>query len=222
MSENRLYVTQSRVTKLKESLSTILTNPDRVMAKGLAQVTGRIISMAEAIGSSVSLHTRHMYYAIESQTSGNSIILCSPELMEELNFRDTNFDVLNSKKLFDQPQSFDAIVYSDASEQGCGEYVISDKDKLIFQGQWASDEKAESSTWRELKAVHNMLLSVGNTLQGNKLQWHTDNQNITRIIHRGSMKTNLQEIAKDVVHLCTKYHIVLTPGLVSPRQEPAC
>ena len=28
MSENRLYVTQSRVTKLKESLSTILTNPD--------------------------------------------------------------------------------------------------------------------------------------------------------------------------------------------------
>lgn len=86
MSENRLYVTQSRVTKLKESLSTILTNPDRVSAKGLAQVTGRIISMAEAIGSSVSLHTRHMYYAIESQTSGNSIILCSPEVMEELNF----------------------------------------------------------------------------------------------------------------------------------------
>ena len=53
MSENRLYVTQSRVTKLKESLSTISTNPDRVMAKGLAQVTGRIISMSEAIGSSV-------------------------------------------------------------------------------------------------------------------------------------------------------------------------
>ena len=218
MSENRLYVTQSRVTKLKESLSTILTNPDRVTAKGLAQVTGRIISMAEAIGSSVYLHTRHMYYAIESRTSWNSIILCSPKLMEELNFWDTNLDVLNGKKLFDQPQSFDAIVYSDASAQGYGGYVISDKDKLICQGQWASDEKAESSTWRELKAVHNMLLSVGSTLQGHKLQWHTDNQNITRIIHRGSMKTNLQEIVEDVVHLCTKYHIVITPVWV-PRDE---
>ena len=60
MSENQLYVTQSRVTKLKESLSAILTNPDRVTAKGLAQVTGRIISMSQAIGSSVYLHTRHV------------------------------------------------------------------------------------------------------------------------------------------------------------------
>ena len=49
MSENRLYVTQSRVIKLKESLSTVLTNPDRVTAKGLAQVTGRIISMSETL-----------------------------------------------------------------------------------------------------------------------------------------------------------------------------
>ena len=64
--------------------------------------------------------------------------------MEELNFWDTNLDVLNGKKLCDQPQSFDAVVYSDASEQGYGGYVISDKDKLICQGQWASDEKAET------------------------------------------------------------------------------
>ena len=52
-----------------------------------------------------------------------------------------------------------------------------------------------------------MLLSVGSTLQGHKVQWHTDNQNITRIIHRGSMKTNLQEIVEGVVHLCAKYRI---------------
>ena len=61
--------------------------------------------------------------------------------MEELNVWDTHLDVLNDKKLFDQPQSFDAVVYSDASEQGYGGYVISDKDNLICQGQWASDEK---------------------------------------------------------------------------------
>ena len=82
MSENQLYVTQSRVTKLKESLSTILTNPDKVTAKGLAQVTGRIISMSVAIGSRVYLHTRHRYYAIESRTSWNPIIFCSPKSME--------------------------------------------------------------------------------------------------------------------------------------------
>jgi len=138
--------------------------------------------------------------------------------MEELNFWVTNLDVLNCKKLFDQPQNFDAVVCSDASEQGYGGYVISDKDKLICQGQWASDEKAESSTWQELKAVHNMLLSVVSALQGHKVQWHRDNQNITRIIYSGSMKTNLQEIVEDAVHLCAKYHIVLTPVWV-PRGE---
>ena len=65
-------------------------------------------------------------------------------------------------------------------------------------------------------SVHNMLLSVGSALQGHKVQWHTDNQNITGIIYRGSMKTNLQEIVEDVVHLCTH------SGLGSPGGEPAC
>lgn len=218
MSTNQLYITQSRVTKLKESLSTILTNPTRVTAKGIAQVAGRIISMSEAIGPTVYLHTRHMYYAIETRTSWNSVILCSPKLMEELTFWNTNIDVLNGKKLFEQPQSFDTVVYTDASEQGYGGYVISDKEKLICQGQWAKDEKVQSSTWRELKAVHNMLLSVGSTMQGHKVQWHTDNKNITRIIHRGSMKPNLQEVVEDVVYLCTKYHIDLTLVWV-PRAE---
>ena len=32
------------------------------------------------------------------------------------------------------------------------------------------------------------------------------------------MKTNLQEIVEGVVHLCAKYHIVLTPVWV-PREE---
>ena len=40
------------------SLSVILTNPYSVTARQLAHVTGCIISMSQAIGSSVYLHTR--------------------------------------------------------------------------------------------------------------------------------------------------------------------
>lgn len=90
MSENQLYVTESRVTKLKESLSVLLTNPERVTAKGLAQVASSIVSMSQAIGPSVYLHSRHMYYAIESRTSWESIISCSSQVIEELNFWNTN------------------------------------------------------------------------------------------------------------------------------------
>ena len=197
--------------KLKESLSTILEKPDRVTARDLAQVTGSIISMSKAIGPSVYLHTRHMYYAIESRKSWVSIIFCSSKVIEELKLWSTNVDSLNGKKLFDQPQSFDSLVYSDASQQGYGSYIVSDKEKLISHGQWSNSEKVMSSTWRELKAVHSMLLSIGSALNGHKVPWHTDNQNITRIIHRGSMKTDSQETTEDIVHLCAKNSVIITP-----------
>jgi len=89
---------------------------------------------------------------------------------------------LNGKKLFDEPHVFDSVVYSDASEQGFGTYVVSAEQNLVCQGQWAANVKGKSSTWREFKAVHNMLLSVGHSIRGHKVQWHTDNRNIIRVI----------------------------------------
>ena len=51
MSENRLYVTEARVSKLRESISFVLAHPTKVTARRLAEVTGRIISMSKATGS---------------------------------------------------------------------------------------------------------------------------------------------------------------------------
>ena len=73
MSENRLYVTEARVSKLRESISFVLAHPTKVTARRLAEVTGRIISMSKAIGSAVYLHTRHMYFAIENRASWDSV-----------------------------------------------------------------------------------------------------------------------------------------------------
>ena len=86
MSENCLYATETRLSKLKESLSAVLERTDNVSAKLLAQVTGRIISMSKAIGSAVYLYTRHMYFAIETRQSWDAIIPCSSMVIEELQF----------------------------------------------------------------------------------------------------------------------------------------
>ena len=48
---------------------------------------------------------------------------------------------LNGKKLFDEPHVFDSVVYSDASEQGFGTYVVSAEQNLVCQGQWAANVK---------------------------------------------------------------------------------
>ena len=88
----------------------------------------------------------------------------------------------------------------------------------MCQGQWQINERGKSSTWRELKAVHNMLLSIGHSLRGHKVQWHTDNQNIVRVIDRGSTKPDLQSLVEDIVYLCAANHIVVVPVWI-PREQ---
>ena len=63
-----------------------------------------------------------------------------------------------------------------------------------------------------------MLLSIGHSLRGHKVQWHTDNQNIVRVIDRGSTKPDLQSLVEDIVYLCAENHVVVVPVWV-PREQ---
>ena len=135
---------------------------------------GRIISMHKAIGSAVYLYTRQIYLAIETRASWDSFISFSPRVINELQFWHNNVSQLNGRDLFNKAQVFDSVVCSDASQLGYGGYVISNKQNLVRQGQWSVDEKRESSTWRELRAVYYTLSSVRHIFTGHKVQWYTD------------------------------------------------
>ena len=128
------------------SLSVILTNPYLVNARQLAHVPGCIISMSQAIGSSVYLHTRHMHFAIQITCCKpwDLIVPSSTKLIEELSFWDTHETHLNGKKLFHQPEAFHSVVYSDASEQGYVGYIISGKLILFLSFHLPSNIKALS------------------------------------------------------------------------------
>ena len=63
-----------------------------------------------------------------------------------------------------------------------------------------------------------MLFSIGHSLRGYKVQWHTDNQNIVRVIERGSTKPDLQPLVEDIVYLCAENHVVVVPVWV-PREQ---
>jgi hypothetical protein len=56
-------------------------------------------------------------------------------------------------------------------------------------------EKGNSSTWKELTAVKQVLLSLIHILSGKRIKWFTDNQNVVSIVSKGSTKTVLQELA---------------------------
>ena len=71
-------------------------------------------------------------------------------------------------------------------------------------------QKNCSSTWRELAAVIVALEAFGTNLTGQRVRWHTDNQNVVRLIVKvGSMVRELQEIALRIFFFTSMRHIQL-------------
>ena len=55
-------------------------------------------------------------------------------------------------------------------------------ENMVANGQWSVNEAAQSSTWRELRAVRMVLESFKVKLQNKCVRWFTDNQNVARIV----------------------------------------
>lgn len=72
----------------------------------------------------------------------------------------------------------------------------------ISHGMWSHDESVKSSTWRELKAVYRVMCSLLQLLSNHTVKWFTDNQAVCSVVHKGSMKTELQDTAIDIFRIC--------------------
>lgn len=94
------------------------------------------------------------------------------------------------------------VVYSDASHAGYAGYVVQSING-IAHGQWSSVESNLSSTWREFNAVYNLLLSMKEFLAFSSIKWFTDNTSVCSIVHKGSMKRDLQDIGFDIFTFCS-------------------
>ena len=100
------------------------------------------------------------------------------------------------------------VVYSDASSTGYGGYTV-ELGPEYAHGQWSADDLVLSSTWRELKAVYNVLQSFAPKLKGHAVKWFSDNQAVLRIIEVGSRKQYVQEGALSVFEVCFQNNIKL-------------
>ena len=84
-------------------------------------------------------------------------------------------------------------------------------------GQWTESEAQQSSTWRELAAVLQVLRGVASKLTNHRVRWFTDNQNVSRILLVGSKKPHLQELALMIFSLAMQHNIRLEPEWI-PRE----
>ena len=127
--------------------------------------------------------TRYLSMDILRAYTWNCYIKLSAESLEQVVFWKNNIKKINVRKL----KSYNVcskIVYSDASHSGYAGYEVQSTNG-ITHGQWSPVESAQSSTWRELKAVHNILLSLGKYLEHSRIKWFTDNTSVCSIVEKG-------------------------------------
>ena len=111
------------------------------------------------------------------------------------NVRNINFRLLAN---YSPPT---VILYYYASNVACGAYSAEDMNN-IFHKMWSENEKSKSSTWREMKAIEQALITFKEVNKYKNIKWYTDNQNCVKIVRSGSMKEQLQKLTFSIFSLC--------------------
>ena len=89
----------------------------------------------------------------------------------------------NGQHIWPKPSAV-RVVYSDASATVYGGYTV-EHGTMVAPGQWSMEDALQSSTWRELRAVRQVLESFQTKLENECVRWFTDNQNVVRIVQYG-------------------------------------
>ena len=186
-----------------------------IQARHLASIVGKIISMGLAIGPVSRFMTRSMYALLETRNSWGEGLEISPEARHELKFWEACLADYSFQPIWHRPSAV-RVVYSDASETGYGGYVV-EHGACVSYGQWTESEAEQSSTWRELAAVLQVLMGVARKLANYRVRWFTDNQNVSRILMVGSKKAHLQDLALRVFSIAVQNNIKLEPEWI-PRE----
>lgn len=211
-SQSKICITEKRIKKLLGSIEDLFKNISKniyVLVRELASIIGQIISLQAVVGKTVVLQSRELFRCVNYRASWNSRVVVSDAAQRELRFWLENVREKNKAEL-ESISSYSVNVFTDASSTGYGGYIQENSGCYMF-GIWSLDEVERSSTWRELEAVLRMLYTYEKCLEGQCVQWYTDNKNIVSIIEKGSMKPDLQEKAIVIQTVCEHSQISLNP-----------
>ena len=215
IEEGKLSVPEQKLMKLVSQL-TKAREARVIPATVLASITGKVLSMALALGPVARLMTRNLYTMLNAKSSWYQELLVTQEALEELTFWQDHSKRFNGQNIWPEPSAV-RVVYSDASNTGYGGYCVEHGDRVAV-GQWSPEEASQSSTWRELRGVHLVLRAFGPKLKNSRVRWFTDNQNVVRIVLYGSRKPILQEEALAIFATGVNNQIRLEPEWI-PREE---
>ncbi|CAC5383428.1 unnamed protein product [Mytilus coruscus] len=168
-------------------------------ARELASVVGSIISMRFAYGPICQIFTRQLSMLIASKVFWDTKISLPPEAKDELHFWSQNIDSLSPRVISPWFRLPERIIYTDASDHAGAGILLGESSKT-FHCMWDDFNKAQSSTFRELKAVELLLKTMGSKLENKFVKLYSDNQNVIRIVQVGiAWVPRLQNCTADFV-----------------------
>ena len=74
------------------------------------------------------------------------------------------------------------------------------------------DDLGQTSTFRELKAIYYVLLSLVEHLKHKRVKIFTDNQSAARVVSVGSSEVHLQSVTLSIFRFCFSHGIALEAG----------
>ena len=206
-----------KIEKVKKNIQYILSS-NHVSYRELAKIAGFINSLYLAVGPSVRLFSRQLFFIISQRDSWAGQLHCVPPLlMEELRFWLTNLCYLNGYNIRPKVSLEPLTIHTDASGVGYGGYFASLRDVNIH-GHWSAEQSGKSSTFRELLAILLVLKTSVKRLQHKKVKIFSDSQSACRIVQVGSRILELQNIAVDIFNICVINDIMIETQWI-PRAE---
>lgn len=207
-SAGLISATSRRIDSLLSDIDNIVEHKSKSFhVKTIASVCGKIISLGSCVGNVSRLMSRHTHALINSASTWHSYVTLNEDVLKELLFWRVNLAKLNGIPIWPIKSAPTKVVYSDASDTGCGSLLETGGE--LFQQNWSEYESTKSSTYRELLTVSLALKSFVNRLKAQTVLWYTDNKNVTQIISCGSRIEELQSIAFDIFSSCVRNGIHL-------------
>ncbi|CAC5392269.1 unnamed protein product [Mytilus coruscus] len=158
LSNSTLEIPNKKFQGLKLCISALLEGTIRPTCRNLAKVCGKIISMKPALGFICQIMTRHLHMMINTRIYWDSFVHFNDEILQELRFWYFQCENLHFKCITPMLRIPERIIYSDASEYAGAGFTVGDNHIVHFM--WDKEDRIKSSTWRELKAVKNILESL--------------------------------------------------------------
>jgi hypothetical protein len=119
-----------------------------------------------------------------------------------------------------------AVMASDASDFAVASYSVEGLPEFTYSNELTLEERAESSTCRELLAIFRTLqhletsdILVKSPREQTTLWWLTDNQNVEKILAKGSGILRLTKLGLDILRVSRKLLFNVQPIWVS-RDNP--